>query len=70
MNAKIVMWVFVTLIVGALRSPRRGAPSADAFGQRSAAPGLKAFDNADGAIFNEDGRFAFKSSSAELGMPS
>ena len=30
---------------------------------------LKAFDNPEGAIFSQDGRFVFVSNSAELGMP-
>src|SRR5215831_7523533 len=30
---------------------------------------LKGFDNPEGAIFSEDGRFVFVSNSAELGMP-
>ena len=30
---------------------------------------LKAFDNPEGAIFSEDGKYVFISNAAELGMP-
>lgn len=65
----IVMGMLVTGLAVS-QEPQKGAPKPPAYHLRGRAlQTLRSFDNPEGTIFSEDGRWAFVSSSAELGMP-
>ena len=63
-------WMFFAFIVGAQEPPKGASLPPPHSAEAQLLQELKAFDNPEGAIFSEDGRFVFISSSAELGMPS
>src|SRR5262245_47493494 len=66
----LLLMALTLVVAGAQQDGPKGAPTPPAH-----EPGgrllqeLKAFDNPEGAIFSQDGRFVFVSNSAELGMP-
>jgi hypothetical protein len=69
LGAPLLVSVLLVMAV-AQQEPPKGAPAPPAHELSSRLlQEIKAFDNPEGAIFSEDGRFVFVSNSAELGMP-
>jgi hypothetical protein len=65
----VVLGAFGGLVVLAEEAPK-GAPTPPAYGIKGRlVQTLRMFDDPEGAIFSEDGRFVFVSNSAEIGMP-